>query len=264
MNRVAVLLSAYNGEKYLWEQINSILDQKGVNLDLYIRDDGSSDDTVDIANSYVSKYDNIILIRNKHNMGLPATLNHCLEYAKSEYIARMDGDDISLPDRLEKEVLFLDNHPEYALVSGWMTCFDENGDWGEVKRLEYPQIMDFVKGTPFCHAPCMMRRSCLNTVGNYSVSEQLRRGQDYYLWYKFYKSGFKGYNIQEPIYKMRDDRNAASRRTLRSSFMSFKVEKEIFDGLGIPKVFYYRLLRGIIVSMIPQPLYILLHKYKNK
>ena len=78
-------MGVYNCGNTLPEAIDSLLVQTFSDWELIMCDDGSSDDTVDIANSYVSKYDNIILIRNKHNMGLPATLNHCLEYAKSDF-----------------------------------------------------------------------------------------------------------------------------------------------------------------------------------
>lgn len=262
-HKVSIVMGIYNCASTLSEAIDSLLSQTFSDWELIMCDDGSIDSTMAVAQSYVDKYDNILLIRNERNMGLPATLNHCLEYAESEYIARMDGDDISLPERFEMEVGVLDKHPEYAVVSGGMICFDENGDWGEIKPKEKPVKQDFAKGTPFCHAPCMMRREALNKVGNYSVNEKLRRGQDYYLWYKFYKNNYIGYNIQQPIYKMRDDRNAANRRTLKSALLSFSVEKEIFDGLGIPYKYYWRLFRGVFVSMLPKGLYIFLHKTKN-
>lgn len=262
--KVSIIMGVYNCASTLSEAIESLLAQTFKDWELIMCDDGSTDSTMAVAQSYVDKYDNILLIRNEQNMGLPTTLNHCLEYAESEYIARMDGDDISLPERFEIEVGVLDKYPEYAIVSGGMICFDETGEWGVVKTKEKPQKMDFVYDTPFCHAPCMVRREALNKVGNYTVNERLRRGQDYYLWYKFYKNGYVGYNIQKPIYKMRDDRNAAKRRTFKSAFLAFSIQKEIFDGLGIPKIYYYRLFRGVIVTLIPKQFYIFLHKMKNR
>lgn len=258
--RVSIIMGIFNCAKTLPEAIDSIISQTFTDWELIMCDDGSSDETISIASSYVECYDNVLLLRNGKNCGLPATLNHCLEYADSEYIARMDGDDISLPKRLEKEVLFLDSHPEFALVSCSMICFDDIGDWGYQGNVAEPKKIDFAYKSPFCHAPCMMRRSVLSEVGNYTVREGLRRGQDYYLWHKFYRAGYRGYNIQEPLYKMRDGRDAAKRRTLRSAINGCKSHIEVMRNLGLPTRLYYRAFRGVLVSLIPAPIYIRLHK----
>lgn len=257
-------MGIYNCASTLPEAIDSLLTQTFTDWELIMCDDGSTDNTVAVAESYEERYDNILLIHNEHNMGLPATLNHCIEYAKSEYIARMDGDDVSLPERFAKEVQILDGHPEYALVSCEMIHFDEQGDWGISHYVEKPQKMDFLKKSPFCHAGSMMRRHALNEVGNYTVSEQLRRGQDYWLWHKFYCAGYKGYNIQEPLYKMRDGQDATKRRTFKSSINGMKAELKIFKNLGLP--WYYRLkaFRSPLVALLPKPIYSYLHKRKQK
>lgn len=105
-------MGIYNCAPTLSEAIDSIVNQTYDNWELIMCDDGSTDDTYRIAESYRQKYpDKVKLIRNRHNSGLNITLNHCLEYAKGEYIARMDGDDISLPQRFEKEFNFLETHP---------------------------------------------------------------------------------------------------------------------------------------------------------
>ncbi len=257
-------MGIYNCESTLDEAIHSILSQTYTNWELIMCDDCSTDETYQLAKSYADRYDNIILLKNEHNMGLPATLNHCLEYATAEYVARMDGDDLSLANRLEKEVSFLDSHPEYAIVSCPMIYFDETGDWGQGKSKPEPTKLDFAYSTPFCHAPCMMRRKDLIEVGNYTVKKSLRRGQDYYLWHKFYKAGYKGYNLQEPLYKMRDDRNAVKRRTMKTAIYGCKTQLFVMRNLGLPVWLYYRAFRHIFVCLIPQPIYVWLHKRKLK
>lgn len=102
-------------------------------------------------------------------MGLNYTLNKCLELVDTEYVARMDGDDISLPYRFEKEIKFLIEHSEYSIVSTNMYYFDENGIWGISKVIEKPTKEDFIKGTPFCHAPCMVKTEAYKTVKGYTV-----------------------------------------------------------------------------------------------
>ena len=250
--KVSVIMGIYNCAATLREAIDSLLAQSFIDWELIMCDDGSTDETLSLAMEYARLYDNILVLQNEFNLGLPATLNVCLKHAMSEYIARMDGDDISLPERFQKEVVFLDCHQEYALVSCSMICFDETGDWGVQGHKAMPSKIDFAYGTPFCHAPCMMRRNILNEIGNYTVNNYLRRGQDYYLWHKFYKAGYKGYNLQEPLYKMRDNRDAANRgRSLIQAFYSMRVQAEIMWNLHLPFWLYYRIFRSFFVALFP-------------
>lgn len=260
--RISVIMGIYNCAYTLRESIESLLKQSYKDWELIMCDDGSDDNTLKIALEYENKYDNILVIRNECNKGLAASLNHCLDYAESEFIARQDGDDISLPDRFRIQVEFLDSHSEYALVSTSMICFDQNGDWAIQTNPERPQIKDFIYKSPFCHAPCMMRREALEKVGRYTVSKYLKRGQDYYLWHKFYKNGYKGYNIQIPLYKMRDDESAMKRRTFKSRVYGAKIQFEVYRSLGVPFIYYYRIFRPIIVGLLPLSVYKYLHQAK--
>lgn len=129
--KVSIIMGVFNCQDTLVESIDSLLKQTFQDFNVVICDDGSTDDTYIIAKKYHEKYpDKFILLRNLENRGLNYTLNVCLQYAKGEYIARMDGDDISLPIRLKKQVEFLDKHNEFHIVSSAMIYFDETGDWG--------------------------------------------------------------------------------------------------------------------------------------
>jgi glycosyltransferase EpsE len=261
-HRISIAMGIYNCAPTLSESIESILHQTYQDWELIMCDDASTDDTYKVASEYAKKYDNIHVLRNDTNLGLAATLNKCIANAcpEAEFIARQDGDDLSEPDRFETQINFLDTHHEYAFVSTAMTCFDESGDWGVQARPEKPQAKDFIKNSPFCHAPVMMRKKELSLVGNYTVNKYLRRGQDYYLWHKFYCKGYFGYNIQKPYYKMRDDRAATSRRSFKARVYGAKVQIEIMRNLGIPAWNYIYALRGILVGMIPAPIYEYLHR----
>ena len=262
--KVSIVMGVYNCSQTISEAIDSLIIQTFKDWELIICDDGSTDFTAEIVRSYAERYNNILFIKNERNLGLPATLNICIDHSQAEYIARMDGDDISLPDRLEEEVSFLDSHPEYAIVSCEMIHFDNNGDWGISRYVEKPQKTDFIKKSPFCHAGSMMRRSALNSVGNYTVNEELRRGQDYWLWHKFYRAGYKGYNIQEPLYKMRDDQAAMKRRTWGCAINGAKTEWKIFTNLGLPYIYRFKAFRGLLVALLPSFIYSYLHKRKQK
>ena len=262
MERISILMGIYNCEKTLEEAIDSLLKQSYKKWKLIMVDDGSQDQTYQIAARYADKYENIYLYKNSNNMGLNYTLNHCLKYADTEYIARMDGDDISMPTRLQKELDFLDTHKEYAIVSSSMIAFDESGEWGIYKHPEYPKEIDFIKGSPFCHAPCMIRTVAIKSVNGYSVEKKLLRMEDYHLWIKLYSKGYKGYNIQEPLYKMRDDRNATSRRKYRYRINEAYVRKLAIKKLKLPIYGYAYMMRPLIVGLLPEKIYEKLHKRK--
>lgn len=259
--RISILMGIYNCADTLTEALDSLYGQTYKEFKLILCDDGSTDNTYEVAKKYADKYDNIVLLRNEKNMKLAYTLNHCLEYADTEYVARMDGDDISLPERFEKQIAFLDSHPEYAVVSCSMIHFDESGDWGQGKTVEKPDINTFKKSTPHPHAPSMMRTSVMKEVGGYTINKYLERGQDYYLWYKIYKAGYKGYNLQEHLYKMRDDKDAMARRTLKSRFYSSYVKYKVLKDLGHKFSLFYA-SNEVVKGFIPHYIMKYLRKYR--
>ena len=263
-HRISVIMGIYNCAPTLAEALDSLLAQTYQDFKVIMCDDGSKDNTIEVAQFYVDRYsDKFILIRNKHNMGLNYTLNHCLECADTEYVARMDGDDISLPERFEKEIGFLDRHPEIAIVSTPMIYFDEEGDFRVgVGGVRYPDKKDFIKGTPFCHAPCMVRAEAYKAVKGYSVDPKLLRVEDYHLWFKMYVHGYRGYILPEPLYKMRDDRKAVSRRTWQNRLNEFHVRRLGYSMLSIPWYKRFWMFRPLLVGLLPYKLYKYLHRRK--
>lgn len=268
--QISVIMGIYNCADTLPAAIESVLTQTFTEWELIMCDDGSTDQTLKIANRYAQKYPGkIIVIKNEKNRGLNYTLNHCLKYARGKYIARMDGDDLSLPKRFEKEVDFLDSHPEYAIVSTPMIFFDEYGDWGSSKALEKPQLKDFANHAPFhCHAPCMIRKEAYLAVGGYTVDKRLLRFEDCYLWYKLYAAGYRGYNLQEPMYKMRDDRDAYHRRTPSARMRGVYVQWIGFRLIKMPLRYYpyivVELLKDLLIILMPEKLYTFMHKRKQR
>lgn len=262
--KISILMAIYNCATTLDEAIESILAQTYPHWKLIMCDDGSSDNTYEIAAKYTEKYpEKIILIKNKKNMGLNYSLNHCLEYADTEYIARMDGDDISVSERFEKEIEIFENNPDYAIVSSPMIYFDENGDWGRGFSIEQPTKYDFVKGTPFCHAPCMIRTDAIKSVNGYSTNPKTLRAEDYNLWFRLYAKGYLGYNLQIPYYRMRDDMNAYKRRKFKFALNEAYVRLTGYKMLKLPLKSYVYVLRPIIVALLPKKLYLFLHHKKK-
>ncbi len=264
--KVSIIMGIYNCADTLCIAIDSILNQTITDWELIMCDDGSTDETYQIAMSYAKNYpEKILVFANEKNCGLNLTLNRCLKKTKGQYIARMDGDDISLPDRFEKEIDFLDKHPEYAIVSTSMIFFDESGDWGKCNVIEKPEIKDFVTHAPFhCHAPCMIRREAFLAVKGYTVDKHYLRYEDCNLWYKLYARGYRGYNLSEALYKMRDDRNAYRRRTPSSRLRAVYVQWKGFQMVKMPWYAYcyliVELLKNVSIILMPEWAYSLIHK----
>lgn len=263
--KISIIMGIYNCDRYLRESIESILSQTYKNWELIMCDDGSTDNTYKIAKEYENRYpDKIILLKNKENKGLNYTLNKCLEKASGKYIARQDGDDISISTRFEKEINFLRENKDYGFVTSNMILFDESGEWGKTKNKEKPNKIDFVKGSPFCHAPCLIKKEVFEEVKGYSVDKKLLRVEDYHLWFKIYSKGYIGYTIQEPLYKARDDRDAYKRRNYRNRINEARVKIIGFKMLKIPIRYYIYILRPLIVGLLPMRVYDILHKNKLK
>ena len=260
--RITVIMGIYNCADTLVEALESLEAQTYKRFKVILCNDGSKDKTLEVALKWAEMHPNYIVIENEHNLGLNVTLNHCLEYADTEYIARMDGDDRSLPDRFEQEIKFLDEHPEYAIVSGPMHYFDENGIFmkgqgnGEVLK------NDFIKGSPICHAPCMVRREAYEKVQGYSVADNLLGVEDCHLWFKMYGAGYKAYNLKDPIYEMRDDRNAVARRTFKRRTHEAYVQHVGFKMIGLPWWTQAYCLIPLIKGFLPNWLYNALHQAK--
>lgn len=257
--RISVLMGIYNCGATLDEALQSLYDQTFKDFKIILCDDGSSDNTYEVAKAHADAHYNVVLIKNDRNRGLNYTLNHCLEYADTEYCARMDGDDTCDPTRFEKELNFLDTHPEYAIVSAPMHHFDEKGIFKTGTGHGEPKPTDYPKSVPFCHAPCMVRTEAYKAVGGYTVSDKLLRQEDYHLWLKMYEKGYHGYMLDEPLYNMRDDRNALARRNWVSRKNEAYVKYLACKMLKLPPWYYIYSLKPIILYLLPKRVYRFLH-----
>lgn len=249
--RVSVLMGIYNCERTLEDAVSAIKNQTYGDWELILCDDGSSDGTYSVAQNLADRDERIILLRNEHNEGLNKTLNKCLAHATGEFIARMDGDDDCLPHRFERQVAFLQSQKEYAIVSSPMILFDEHGEWGKTDAVEYPTAEDIIAGSPICHAPVMMRRECMTAVGGYTEDRRMLRVEDVNLWIKLYAAGYRCYNIQEPLYRMRNDQNALNRRKYRYRVNSTYVRLKGCRLLKLGWKSYVHAFRPMIIGLVP-------------
>ena len=180
--KVTVLMSVYNGEKYLAEAVDSILNQTFRDFEFLIINDGSTDATADILERY-QRSDNRITVYNQENQGLIASLNRGCQLARGEYVARMDADDVSLPERLAKQVQFMDTHPDIGVVGTWVEYMDENGRrLGEWHYPTAPGVIGWHLLFWCClaHPSVVMRRDVFLQLGFYRP--QALHAEDYDLW----------------------------------------------------------------------------------
>lgn len=265
--KISVVMGVYNCAETLSQAIDSIINQTYVNWELIMCDDASTDNTYDIAKAYVERFpDKMILLQNDKNSKLAYTLNRCLEYATGEYVARMDGDDISLPTRFEKEVAYLESHPNIQLVGTAMQQFnDVDGDIQVIYKPEHTDKRIMHKCIPFNHATIMTYKSVYDQLGGYTVSERTKRGQDYDLWFRFFAQGFTGDNIQEPLYKVREDMNAIKRRTFKTRWEVFQTTKYGYNLLGYPRTWLAKeFCITLVKSLIPLKTQYLFRKIQQK
>lgn len=260
--KVSVIMGIYNCADTLEESINSIIEQTYTNIELIMCDDASTDNTYDIAKRYKEMYpDKIILIKNKKNSGLAFSLNHCLKYVTGEYIARQDGDDISVKERFETQVKFLEEHKEYDLVGTKMISFNQNGINGyNSVPFNEPTIPDLSKSTPFCHATIMARAAVYKNLNGYRVNKYTKRCEDVDLWFRFFAKGYKGYNLDDALYMVRDDENAYKRRTFKSYMHLIKVSFDGYRMVNMPLIQYVYLVKQFIAALVPRKLMMIYHK----
>lgn len=264
MPRISVAMSVYNGEKYISEAIDSILNQTYSDFEFIICDDASTDKSVDIIKNYIRKDNRIILIRNETNMGLASSLNKCIDRARGEYIARMDADDLSLNDRFEKQITFLDENPNIAFVCGGIYLLDKNGIWGERISKRALTKENIFKFQPVAHPTTMIRRSVLKQVNGYTVAPYTKRGQDFDLWCKIYSQGYEGENIGSVVLYYREDKDAYKKRLFKYRIDSYKMKKLWRKRLEFPLYYDLYAYKPIIIGLIPNILLSKYHKMKFK
>lgn len=192
-------MSVYNGEKYLREAIESILNQTFIDFEFIIVNDGSTDNSLKIIKNYSDE--RILIINNEKNIGLTKSLNKALKQAKGEYIARQDADDISLPNRFEKQVKHFEKHPEVVLVGTNVCLIDETGEIIEKRVVSAkPSIKDLFKKNRFSHGSVMIQKEIVDKLGGYN--ELFKYSQDYELWLRIAKC-YEVRNLTQVLYKLR-------------------------------------------------------------
>jgi len=214
--KISVIMPVYNAEKFLDESIKSILSQTFQDSEFIIINDGSMDNSLKIIKEYARKDKRIVLINNAKNLGLQKTLNKGLKAASGRYIARMDADDISLPNRLGIQYNYLEKHPEIFLLGGSAIVIDEEGKrMGSFRKQDNPSRVrkKLGKSNSIIHSSIVFRNEGL------SYREKFKTSEDYDFYLRALSSGKKITNLSDFLIKYRISKN---------SFVSTKPDQSFF------------------------------------
>jgi glycosyltransferase involved in cell wall biosynthesis len=239
---VSVVMAAYNEELYISEAINSILEQTYTNFEFIIINDGSSDMTERIILSYGDE--RIKYLRNETNLKLIKSLNKGLELAKGKYIARMDADDIAMPERLETQVLFMENHPHIGISGSQLEVFGQINS-----RMNFPLTHEDLKlnlliTSAFGNNVVILRRSVLEKFGLVFPLGYIH-AEDYKCWTMWLMKSI-GANIEKTLVKYRSHQNSMSVKNRKIQIVTrnrIRIEylRELFnleDNLEVAANFY--------------------------
>ena len=257
--KCAVIMSLYLNDNidFVSKAVESILDQSFTDFDYYIQYDGHVKDDVDLYLSSL-KDARIHIYKRDENKGLAKSLNELLAVVMPldyQFIARMDADDISTPDRFEKQVNYLQNHPEVDVVGGAINEIDENG-MNRGKVTSYPCTADecrafFAKRNPVAHPTVMFRRSFFDKAGWHYPTDYVRN-EDTRLWHEGYKHGCKIANIPDVVlnFRMTDDmfKNRRNGKEFAESQLKLRLQIKKDLGYGFMAVVYAYAMYWLMIS----------------
>lgn len=230
--KISVLMSAYNSEKYVAEAIESILNQTFKDFEFIIVNDGSTDKTAEIIAQYAKSDKRIKFIDNKNNAGIVAALNQGLDFCNGEYVARMDSDDISLPERFAKQVKYMDGHPECGALGAWTEKFGPSVKRNDgVRYRSKLKLLDFIiYGNCVVNPTAMVRRSIL-IDNNIKYKSEYKYAEDYAFWVEVCKHA-EIHNLQEILLKYRwHDSNVSVTHRKTQLECAERIRKKILSDL---------------------------------
>ena len=197
--KVSVVLPTYNEEAYIVRALKSLRNQTYSDIEVIIIDDGSTDETV----SLITEFDDprIKLIQRESDTGITSALNRGIKEAKGEYVARQDADDWSHPERLQRQVEFLNSNSDIGMVGTGAYLVDIDGDRMAKRHvLENPDVSDLIEHNEFIHGSVMFRPDVVIDMGGYD--ERFMTAEDYDLWLRL-ADQYSVANIDKPLYHFR-------------------------------------------------------------
>jgi len=244
----------------LERSVKSVLSQSLADFEFLICCDGSTETAKKFLNQCAGKDPRVRLICGNNKETLPEKLNICISAASGEFIARMDDDDFSHPNRFEKQIEFLNSHPEVAFVGCNVALICDGAPAGQRIFPEYPVVKDFYMVQPYIHPALMFRRQSLEAVGGYSEESRCVLCEDYDLLLRLYAGDFQGANLQEILFDYSVPVTAKGSRKMIHRWNESKTRWCRFRELGVlPRALPY-VVKPIAVGLLPERM---LAKIKN-
>lgn len=233
---VSFLVSAHNNQKYILASVRSLLSQTWIEYEIVIVDDASTDGTAAILEEFTHYDSRIRVIRNHENLGLTKSLNIGLARCGGTYIARMDADDIALPDRLQKQLDFLESNPNVAACGSLGVYIDEAGK--EIGPKDLPTTYEAIKkkllfNNQFIHSSLFFRKSVLDKMGGYN--EAFKTAQDYELMMRI-AATYPVANLSDRLIKWRVRRGSISWKSKQQEIDGIRVRWRAITRFGYPKM----------------------------
>ena len=250
MPRVSVVTSVYNGEAYVEECIDSILNQTFQDFEYIILNNGSTDRTLEILNRYTDPRLHII---HQDNLGISRSLNKGISLSKSELIVRLDADDYSLPNRLEKQVTFMEQHPEIGFCgSRFKELIGTQFFTQKVQFIEKDEEIRKIVScfNPFSHSTIMIRKTIFTKSGGYN--SKFEYSQDYDLWVRMLNFG-KAWILKEELGVTRTYEQSESYRNARKQKLEgLRIRWNAFRKFGgNPREVLYHYLKSLVGLILP-------------
>ena len=211
---VSVLLSTYNSEETIEESLFSILNQTYKNLEILIVDDGSTDNTIEICKKFQLNDERILLYSNKKNIGLTKSLNNLAQKASGSLIARHDADDISLPDRIEEQIQFMNKKRLDAVTT--RSLVKQNNKKRPGISFYIPDKLLINRKNPFIHGTLIIKKNVFQEIGYYD--ERFYYAQDYKLFYDLLNKGYKVKTLNKALYILNTENNISSENLERQNY----------------------------------------------
>lgn len=257
---VSVLMSEYNSNiDLLHESIKSILNQTYSNLEVIVIDDCGKNNVEEIIKEY--KDDRIKVYKNDKNRGLAYSLNQAIKKSSGMYLARMDTDDYSYPNRIELQVDFLEKNSQYDLVASRVDWYDGKKIIGETLLYGDVNKERILNGSPIVHPSIMIRKNAIKDIGGYLEYD---RCEDYATWIELFIKGKKMYVLQEKLLRYHLSLSDYKKRTLKMRMGYFKMLREEYIKLNPSVIQLVKMyLKSFLAGILPAKIMYSYHKRKN-
>ncbi|MGP4038863.1 glycosyltransferase family 2 protein [Gracilibacillus sp. D59] len=233
-NLVSVITPTYNSETYIRDTIESVREQTYPHWEMIIVDDGSTDNTISIIEKYQNEDNRIRLIPLKKNQGAAVARNKAMKNAQGRYIAFLDSDDQWLPEKLERQLLFMNQH-DYAF--SYTKYLEVHSDDQHNKVVTIPDSVEYNDLLKNCVIGCLTVILDRNKIDKIEMVN-IRARQDYALWLNLTRRGFKAFGLQETLAKYRVRHNSISSNKIKMAKQNWKVYREV-EKLSLSKSVWY-------------------------